>query len=167
MVFAGAWLSDKFDLEVLSFGRESLAPKDSCKLEMSGRYLAYDVTLDGGWIFLSVAVMDRGDPPETLLSLPITPRAGDSFAKSSPRSNATTSASYSQSHLSRRSGKQWLSARMTTATNVAGSIGEPRSLAGRLISLLAIGGPLFNEPYCTRQARPGESVERLMRPKQE
>ena len=68
-MFAGAWLSDKFDLEVLSFGREGLAPKDSCKLEMSGRHLAYDVTLDGGWIFLSATVMDRGDPRETLLTI--------------------------------------------------------------------------------------------------
>jgi hypothetical protein len=69
MVKAGAWLSNLLDLEVLGCGRAGDAPAQSCKLELSGQFLAYDITLDGGWIFLSVAVMDRGDPPESLLSL--------------------------------------------------------------------------------------------------
>ncbi|MGB7839615.1 MAG: hypothetical protein WBL40_16050 [Terrimicrobiaceae bacterium] len=67
MVQLAAWCSRVFNLEVESFGRAGSAPKDTCKLEMSGRFLFYDVTLDGGWIFLSVALMDRGDPPESLV----------------------------------------------------------------------------------------------------
>ena len=69
MAKAGAWLSNLLDLEVLGCGRAGDAPAHSCKLEMSGRFLAYDITLDGGWIFLSVAVMDRADPPESLLTI--------------------------------------------------------------------------------------------------
>ena len=62
-----AWCSRVFNLEVESFGRAGSARKDTCKLEMSGRYLFYDVTLDGGWIFLSLSLMDKGDPPESLV----------------------------------------------------------------------------------------------------
>ena len=69
MVYAGAWLSNMFDLEILGCGRAGDAPAHSCKLEMSDRFLAYDITLDGGWVFLSVSVMDRADPPESLLTI--------------------------------------------------------------------------------------------------
>ena len=69
MVYAGAWLSTRFDLEVLSFGRAGDAPLQSCKLEMVGRFLAYDLTLDDGWIFVSAQPMDKGDPPELLLKI--------------------------------------------------------------------------------------------------
>jgi hypothetical protein len=30
--------------------------------------LAYNVLLDGGWIFLSAEILDRADPPESLAS---------------------------------------------------------------------------------------------------
>jgi hypothetical protein len=50
-------------------GGAAFAPKDSCKLEMTGRWPAYDVTLEGGWIFLSIQLMDQGDPPESPLSV--------------------------------------------------------------------------------------------------
>jgi hypothetical protein len=36
---------------------------------MTGRFLFYDITLDGGWIFLSAALMDRSDPREFLFSV--------------------------------------------------------------------------------------------------
>ncbi len=68
-VKAAAWVSNLVDLEILSFGRAGDAPAHSCRLEMSGRHLAYIITLDGGWIFVSAAVMDRGDPPESLLTI--------------------------------------------------------------------------------------------------
>jgi hypothetical protein len=69
MVYAAAWLSTRLDLEVLSFGRSGEAPPHSCKLEMCGPHLFYDVTLDGGWIFVFASLMDRGDPPQSLLSV--------------------------------------------------------------------------------------------------
>ena len=68
VIKAGAWLSKLLDL-VLGCGRAGDAPAHSGKLELSGRFLAYDITLDGGWIFVSAAVMDRGDPPECLLTI--------------------------------------------------------------------------------------------------
>ena len=68
MVQSAAWMSHQMDLEVVAFGRAGDAPKDSCLLQMTGRFLAYDVFLDGGWIFLSAQLMDRSDPPESLAS---------------------------------------------------------------------------------------------------
>ena len=66
-VCAAAWLSTRFDLEVVTFGRSGDAPSQSCK------FLAYDVTLDGGWISISASVMDRGDSPQLLISFPDAP----------------------------------------------------------------------------------------------
>ena len=68
MVHAACWSADRLDLEILSIGRAGDAPPHSCKLEMCGPFLFYDITLDGGWIFLSAQLMDRGDPPESLAS---------------------------------------------------------------------------------------------------
>ena len=73
-VYAAAWLSTRFDLEVLNFGRAGDAPPSSCKLEMAGTFLFYDLTLDGGFIFISAQVMDQGDPPELLISFPDGPQ---------------------------------------------------------------------------------------------
>ena len=73
-VYAAAWLSTKFDLEVLSFGRSGDASPQSCKLEMAGRFLFYDITLDGGWIAISASVMDRSDPLELLIRFPDGPQ---------------------------------------------------------------------------------------------
>ena len=70
MVFAGAWLSNRFELEVLSFGRAGDAPEHSCKLEMVGDFLAFDITLDGSWIFVSAQPCDSGDAPELLVTFP-------------------------------------------------------------------------------------------------
>ena len=66
---AAAWLSHTLGLEVMTFGRAGSAPAHSCKLELTGAHLLYDVTLDGGWVFVSVGLMDRGDPPECLMSM--------------------------------------------------------------------------------------------------
>jgi hypothetical protein len=69
-VYSAAWLSNRFDLEVLTFGRAGDAPPHSTKLEMCGPFLAYDITLDSTWIFVSASVMDRSDPPERLAVFP-------------------------------------------------------------------------------------------------
>ena len=69
MVRVGAWLSHEFDLEILSCGRAGNAPQHSCKLELCGRHLLFDLTVDGSWLFTSVALLDRADPPESLLSV--------------------------------------------------------------------------------------------------
>ena len=74
MVHAALFLEEKCGLEILSLGRDGLAPKDSCMLELFGRHLFYAVILDGGWIFLDVALMDKGDPPERLFSVGDGPR---------------------------------------------------------------------------------------------
>jgi hypothetical protein len=68
LVKFGAWLSHRLDLEVLSCGRAGLAPKDSCNLELTGKHLLFDLTIEGGFIFLSAQLLDRGDPPESLAS---------------------------------------------------------------------------------------------------
>ena len=70
MVRCAAMLSIRHDLDVASFGRSGDAPPQSCKLEMTGRHLLYDVTLDGGWLWLGVALLDKGDPPELLANFP-------------------------------------------------------------------------------------------------
>ena len=74
MIYAGAWLSTRFDLKVLSFGRAGDAPPQSCKLELVGDFLAFEIVLDGGFIFISAQVCDRGDPPELLVSFPDGPQ---------------------------------------------------------------------------------------------
>ena len=81
MVYAAAWLSARFDLEVLSFGHASDAPEHSCKLEMVGRHLLNDVRLDAGGVFIAAAVADRADPPEFLLRVPDAPYGWQTVCK--------------------------------------------------------------------------------------
>ena len=118
MAKAGAWPSNLLDLEVLGLRSEQATPRaHSCKLEMSGRFLAYDITLDGGWIFLSVAVMDRADAPESLLTIADNAENWlNPFANSSPRSNAAQSASYSPDRWRLTARTELLGYRMTTVT---------------------------------------------------
>jgi hypothetical protein len=61
MVQSAAWMSHQMDLEVVAFGRAGDAPKDSCLLQMTGRFLAYDVFLDGGFVFLDATSMDQAE----------------------------------------------------------------------------------------------------------
>jgi len=81
MVQAAAWLANLLDLEVLTFGRAGLAPAHSCKLEIAGAHLLYDVTLDGGWIHFAVAAMDRGDPAEHLMSVADNPESWQTLCR--------------------------------------------------------------------------------------
>jgi hypothetical protein len=69
MVKCGCWLEDQVGVEVMSIGREALDRKDSCTLIAAGKSLCYSVMLDGGFIFLSVCLMDKGDRPQQLLSV--------------------------------------------------------------------------------------------------
>ena len=69
MICAGAWLSNRFDLEVMSCGRSADDPPESFRLEMTGRFLAYDVSLNEGCVSVSAQPMDNGDPPEILLKV--------------------------------------------------------------------------------------------------
>ncbi len=73
-VYAAAWLSTRHNLEVLSFGRSGNAPPQSCKLEMVGRFLSYEIVLDGGFVFISAQLCDRGNPPELLVTFPDGPQ---------------------------------------------------------------------------------------------
>jgi hypothetical protein len=68
-------------VETLSIGREGLAPRNSCTLEMTGRHLFYVIVLDGGWIFTKAALMDAGDPPQELLSVGDGPRGWTTTAR--------------------------------------------------------------------------------------
>jgi hypothetical protein len=65
-VTAAAWMSHTLGLEVLSFGRPAVSKHYACKLELTGRFLLYDITLDHDWLNFSVALLDRADPPEEL-----------------------------------------------------------------------------------------------------
>ena len=69
MVRAAVWLDDTAGMEILAIGRDGLAPKDSCVLEICGRHLAYSILIDGGFIFVSAQPMDGGDAPDALFSI--------------------------------------------------------------------------------------------------
>jgi hypothetical protein len=58
----------KLKIETLSIERECFDRMDSCTLIATGKWLAYHITLDGGWVFLRVQLMDAGDEPQQLLS---------------------------------------------------------------------------------------------------
>jgi hypothetical protein len=62
-------LENEWGMDVLSIGRECFDRKDSCTLSVTGKLLAYYVTLDGGWVFLRAQLLDLGDEPQELLSV--------------------------------------------------------------------------------------------------
>ena len=69
MVRAAVSLEDRAGLETLQIGRGGLEPKGSCTLEMFGRYLFYLMFLDGGFVAVSVQLMDSGDSLEKLMTV--------------------------------------------------------------------------------------------------
>jgi hypothetical protein len=69
MVQSAAWMSHQMDLEVATFGRAGDAPTNSCLLQMTGCFLAYDVLLDGGFIFWDATPMDQAEEPQRLLTI--------------------------------------------------------------------------------------------------
>ena len=68
LVRAALWLEDRLNLETQNIGRESLAPSESCLLETTGKWLAYYLTIDGGWLSLKIQLMDTGEEPQLLVS---------------------------------------------------------------------------------------------------
>ena len=69
MVRAAVWFDDQLGLEILSIGRAGLDRKDSCTLEMSGKHLLFVISIDGGWISLKVALLDRVMEPELIVTV--------------------------------------------------------------------------------------------------
>ena len=65
MVHAACWFTDRLDIEVLSIGRSAHAVED-CVLEIVGKWLAYLITLRGGWIWLYASLADSSDEPEPI-----------------------------------------------------------------------------------------------------
>ncbi len=68
MVHCALWCESQLGLEILDIARGALDPKDSCTLQASGKYLLYAIVLDGGWVSLKVALLDRGEEPELILT---------------------------------------------------------------------------------------------------
>jgi hypothetical protein len=68
MVHLGVYV-ERSGVNVESIGREGLDRKDSCTLIATGRWLWYSVMIDGGFVFLSACLMDKGDEPQQLLSV--------------------------------------------------------------------------------------------------
>jgi hypothetical protein len=68
MVRAALWCEDQLGLEVLAIGRGGHDPQGSCTLQASGQHLLYVIVLDGTWVSLKVALLDRGEEPEAILT---------------------------------------------------------------------------------------------------
>jgi hypothetical protein len=73
---------------------------NSCTLEACGRFLAYVIKLDGGFVFIRVQPMDSGDSLETLLRVGDTRRDGGRRIVLSRRWNAAASARLDRVRLS-------------------------------------------------------------------
>ena len=71
MLRLALWCDQTLGLEILSVGRCSGLERYECALEMTGKYLAYSIVLDGGFIFVSSPQsMDLGEEPlEPLFSI--------------------------------------------------------------------------------------------------
>jgi hypothetical protein len=69
LVYLAAWAENTLGMEVLSIGRSADNQREDCVLEITSRWLAYRLALRGGWVWLSIALMDKGDEPELLLNV--------------------------------------------------------------------------------------------------
>jgi hypothetical protein len=71
MVYAGAWCSHTLGLEVMSIGRsvEDNIKGEDYVLEMRGRFVAYRITLRGGWVSLYAAEMDAPEEFQLLINV--------------------------------------------------------------------------------------------------
>jgi hypothetical protein len=52
-----------------TIGRSGLDRENTCTLQLSGRFLFYSITVDGGSVFFHVCPMDDGSPLERLVSV--------------------------------------------------------------------------------------------------
>jgi hypothetical protein len=74
MMSASTYFDDEFGLDIEFFGREAFDVRDSCKLVMAGRWLLFELQIDGGWLFLRAQNMDAGDMLKLLATLPDGPK---------------------------------------------------------------------------------------------
>ena len=61
MVRAALWFELRLGLQTQDIGRAGDAPEHSCTLQTSGANLFYVITLDGGFVSLTVEPMDSGE----------------------------------------------------------------------------------------------------------
>lgn len=72
IIKASLFFDEVLGMESLSIGRGGL-DRYECMLEMSGRFLSYEIYIDGGFIFVSTPqAMDLGEEREPLFSIPDT-----------------------------------------------------------------------------------------------
>jgi hypothetical protein len=68
MAHAAVWFDDVLGMEILSIGRGGFDPGESRTLRVCGRFLSYQIYLDGGFIFVSSPQsMDLGEEAQTPL----------------------------------------------------------------------------------------------------
>jgi hypothetical protein len=80
MMRAALWLEIQLDIDILNIWRGSFE-RSECTLEACGRFLAYFVVLDGGFVFLWASLMDKGNPPERLFSIGDTKQGWQTICK--------------------------------------------------------------------------------------
>ena len=69
MVQCGRHLEENYGLETQFLGRRGLDRPESFRLEMTGKFLAYYVQIDGGWVNLRLQLMDSGEEPELIVTV--------------------------------------------------------------------------------------------------
>jgi hypothetical protein len=69
LVYLASWCDNVLQMEVLSIGRsvEQNNNAEDCVLTVVGKWLAYRISLRGGWIWFAVSLSDKGDAPDELL----------------------------------------------------------------------------------------------------
>jgi hypothetical protein len=75
VVPAGVHLEDEFDLLVEFLGRRGLDRENSWTLEMSGKWLGYQIQYDNTAVFLRLREMDGSEDWQPILSVLDTPKS--------------------------------------------------------------------------------------------
>ena len=69
MIKCAAYLENNYGLDTEFIGRRGLDRVDSFTLEMTGKFLAYHVQIDGGWVNLRLQLMDEAKVPELIVTV--------------------------------------------------------------------------------------------------
>ena len=69
MFWAAHWFESTVGLEVALIGREADDLTNDAVLELTGRWLSYRIALRGGWVWLSVCLMDAGEEWEKVFNV--------------------------------------------------------------------------------------------------
>jgi hypothetical protein len=80
MVRSAAWLDCSVGVEVLSIGRSATGRED-CAMELAGSQLLMRISLQGGWVWVSVGSLDEGGAPEPLFNVGDTPEGWTTVRK--------------------------------------------------------------------------------------